>query len=128
MAESSVRVSISARSLETEQENKDLGVRRAKLPSLPLMCSSAHGNNRLIKADKKKKDRQKAEVAPGHRRRVCGVLSFLQPFYFSDPPQAKAKHFSLCRPEYHSNLKGCKWRHYQALKGGEQEKEAACGG
>lgn len=27
-----------------------------------------------------------------------------------------------------SNLNGCKWFHYRALKGSEQENEAGCGG
>lgn len=65
----------------------------------PLMCTSAHGNNRLIKSDQKKINN--VDVAPGHRSReklrwCVPLFSFLQLFYFSDPPQAKTKHFTLC--------------------------------
>lgn len=94
------------------------------------MCLAAHGNNRLIKSDK---ERNNVAVAPGHHSREklrsgVSLFSFLQPFYFSDRPQAMEKHFKLRWPEYHSNLNGCKWFHYQPLKGSEQENEAGCGG
>lgn len=123
--------SVRARWKRSEETNNSGRGEQSCLPSDSLMCLSAHGNNRLIKSEKKINN---VEVAPGHRSReklqLCVPLFFslLQLFYFSDPPQAKAKRFELRWPEYHSNLNGCKWFHYQALKGSEQENEAGCGG
>lgn len=62
------------------------------------------------------------------RSLLCRVLPSCSGFIFQIHLRQRAKHFKLCWPEYHSNLNGCKWFHYQALEGSEQENEAGCGG
>lgn len=97
--ESSVFQSVRARWERSKKTNNSDWGEQSCLPSDSLMCTSAHGNNRLIKSDQKKKNN--VDVAPGHRSReklrwCVPLFSFLQLFYFSDPPQANTKHFTLC--------------------------------